>query len=195
MNRKERRNKNIKKVFQVTRYDEAVAEELQVASVKEPDQIFNKFMKFKNNLSDSAYWYILATMWNSCSQQGSDAEWVELFSADRVDRRRSIMKPKEMAAWKKLPPKLLLKRWESTRSFVYMRTPMVSSLELSQYEEFSKDEVIAYFSKNDEFIAIKKIPKLRGIEPDHIIIDDPVGLGENVIERNVEHLEVSELTR
>lgn len=77
------------------------------------NQQMDYFLSIKNHLTDYAYWQMLTTMWVNESTIYSIDGWKNLFLAKRANRLVSIMKPDELALFKKLPNKLNLYRAHS----------------------------------------------------------------------------------
>lgn len=173
MNRKERRSKNVRAIFMASRYDQAVATHLAKVSKDSPEVILDEFIKFKENLSDQGYWYILSTIWNSYPMLGTDEQWIALLKDQRHERKKSMMTPKEQKKFKRLPEQVLLVKSEDSRIFQYT---LAQSSKLpkarNQIALIPKKWIIAYFAKRDEVLV--NIPKDQGIEPKEIILDDPV---------------------
>jgi hypothetical protein len=119
---------------------------------------------FRNNrqyLSNYAYWFYLSTLWVQKSSATDLSEWKRLFSSDRPDRQRCIMKPSELEVFHALPDMVTAYRahrpgetdWiaytinlDTAIRFAFRRG--VKSI--AEYE-IAKDELLAYFSRRDEY--------------------------------------------
>lgn len=97
---------DISRTFKPLEVDKKVALEL----IKNTDaqgvaneKAIHCFLAHKDVISDYAYWYFLSTIWVSTSS-GLDIEtWKKLFLSKRSNRIRCLMKPSEVAYYKRLP--------------------------------------------------------------------------------------------
>jgi hypothetical protein len=101
-------NSDIAPNFNWNEYDADVAERL-VDFDKTPEAI-KYFANACHGLSNYAYWFFLSTLWVSYSGFSDIEMWKQLFSSDRGEKLRSIMKPSEVEAYKKLPHFLTIYR-------------------------------------------------------------------------------------
>ena len=169
--------KNIKPSEHVSKYDEAVGLKLGELAKTEPQSLIKNFNSYKDRLSNSAYWYILATMWNSYHQIGSDADWVELFSCKRINRKKGMMKSDELRKWNGLPNQVLLVNKLEDRPFVYRKYEGEPCADGETVIKIYSKLIDAYFIRRDEYIVLKEpthptqmdVPKFRN--PDEPVLE------------------------
>jgi hypothetical protein len=68
------------------------------------------FARYAYRFSDYAYWFVLGTLWVSYTGWSDLAEWKRLFAATRPGRETGLMKPSELAVYRRLPEPLLVYR-------------------------------------------------------------------------------------
>ena len=66
-------------------------------------EAFTYFMEAAPGLTDYAYWYFLGTLWVSYSGWTELQDWARMFSSTRPRKNKGLMKPYEMAKFKRLP--------------------------------------------------------------------------------------------
>ena len=119
---------------------------------------------FKRNAhkieDDSNYWNVLGTLWKLGGTVVQQDLWVEMFSVQRRNRHK-VMKGKERAAWRKLPPKVLAYRavnddseadyaisWTLSKNVAIRFSDNGKRKVVSR--EFKKNEIFAYFDRRHE---------------------------------------------
>lgn len=98
---KEMSNKDISPYFVFNYYDAQVSKKL-LKYEGTPDAI-KYFKSVCHGLTDYGYWFILSTLWVSCTDGINIDLWKELFSSERMKRKKSIMKPSELKRFEQLP--------------------------------------------------------------------------------------------
>lgn len=93
--KKYKTDKDLPKATIWDKVDEAVMHELKDAEKVGPQQLLKVFTKYKDHISNFAYWYMLGICWVRCRKANLDGEFGKLFLSDRIDRVDSIMKPSE----------------------------------------------------------------------------------------------------
>lgn len=68
------------------------------------------FSRYAWRLTDYAYWFVLSTLWVSCTDGIDLEEWRRLFSSLRSSRDTSIMKPSELEIFRALDDSIILYR-------------------------------------------------------------------------------------
>ncbi|MDT2422424.1 hypothetical protein P7D66_08545 [Enterococcus avium] len=141
------------------KYNASDAEIMKKLLVIHPDEQVGYFERKSNQLSDYAYWFLLSTMWVKEAAVAPISQWMRLFSAKRPNRRISLMKPNEMALFKKLPNKLTVYRdhADETDWISYTLNPqtaikfanMKNVNEVAEYK-LKKHDCLALFLRRDE---------------------------------------------
>lgn len=92
---------DISPVFKWNPYDAIIARKL-VELDKTPEAI-NYFAENNEGLTDYSYWFLLSNCWISYTGFSDLDLWKKLFSSDRPQRKKSIMKPSELGVFERLP--------------------------------------------------------------------------------------------
>lgn len=66
-------------------------------------EAFIYFMEAAPSLTDYAYWYFLGTLWVNYSGWTELQDWARMFSSTRPGKNKGLMKPYELAKFKRLP--------------------------------------------------------------------------------------------
>lgn len=166
INRELKRKNNISTSFRPNPFDAAVAEELgELTEIKKrPQDCLPTFDKYHHKLTDYSFWYLLSTIWVSYSGFSDLKLWIKHFSSDRPDRAKSVMKPNELKAFKKLPPMIKCYRahrhgeklWISYTLSLERARAFAEAREGGQIRVYriKKSDVTAYFLRRGEFELI-----------------------------------------
>ncbi|CAK7068901.1 MAG: hypothetical protein EUB_03751 [Eubacterium sp.] len=151
-------NKDISKKFRPNAYDSDVAE--AIIKLGETPEAMDYFLRRSYFLSDYAYWFILSTLWISCSQFAGADTWRMLFTAKRRRRKQSIMKPSELKEYNNLRWFLTVYRatapsetdWinYTLDSEVAIRFAKAKGVEKVDVYSACKRDVIALFQRREE---------------------------------------------
>jgi len=87
--------------FRWNAYDATVAE--NIIRLEGTPEAINYFSGVCEKLTNYAYWFFLSTLWVNYSGHSDINLWKRLFSSNRIQRLRSIMKPSELTAYDRLP--------------------------------------------------------------------------------------------
>lgn len=165
-NRSVKRANNISTSFRPEPFDAAVAEELlDLTTVKKtPEKCLPAFDRYAWQLTDYSFWYLLSTIWVSYSGFSDLNLWIKHFGSDRPGREKSIMKPNELKAYKKLPP--MVKAYRAHRKgetkFISYTTRLAAAKrfaracgvdEVVEYR-VPKEKILAYFLRREEYELI-----------------------------------------
>lgn len=155
----EMRTRDVSPDFRYNRTDEATIKKILPFEAT-PDAI-RVFARYEWRLSDYAYWFMLGTLWVSYTGWSELRDWIALFSSSRPNRETSLMKPSELAAFRKLPDPLTLYRAHrpnETQWISYALIPEKAAEfaarrnvgELSEYR-VAKNDVLALFLRRGEY--------------------------------------------
>jgi hypothetical protein len=92
---------DISKDFRWNPTDARIGREL--IKLQETPEAIKRFAAVCDDLTDYGYWFYLSTLWVSYTGFSDLNLWRRLFSSDRPRRQTSIMKPSELAAYKRFP--------------------------------------------------------------------------------------------
>lgn len=87
--------------FKWTVYDANIAKRL--VELEGTPEAIKYFAENAAGLTNYGYWFLLSTLWVSYSGKSDLNLWKRLFSSDRPDKKRSIMKPSEYEEYERLP--------------------------------------------------------------------------------------------
>lgn len=141
------------------------------------------FDQHSRELTDSAYWFGVSTLWVGSSNCADLETWKRLFSSNRPNRAISLMKPSELKALKKLPNKINLFRAQQpgeTDWIAYSTSPAIAA-KFAAMKGIS--EVSVFRVKKPNIAALF----LRRGEYEVIVLDK-----RTVKEVDVIHMEVTE---
>lgn len=165
-NRSVKRANNISTSFRPNPYDAAVAEELlQLTTVqKQPQKCLPAFDRYHKQLTDYSFWYLLSTIWVSYSGFSDLDLWIKHFGSDRPDREKSIMKPNELKAFKRLPKMVTAYRAHrhGETKFISYTTSLDAAKRFARARKVNhvvkykvpREKILAYFLRRKEFELI-----------------------------------------
>jgi hypothetical protein len=96
---------DISNKFKLNEKDSQIA--THILQYESTPKAITEFSELSINLTDYAYWFILSTLWVSCSGYADLNLWRRLFRSGRPKRSLCIMKPSELAAFERLPEKFI----------------------------------------------------------------------------------------
>lgn len=150
-------NQDITPDFVPNAYDSKVAE--NILRFEGTPFAIHYFSNVHLRLTDSAFWFLLSTLWVS-NTTGTDLKlWRRLFSSQRPKRRTSIMKPSELELSNRLPDKITAYRAHKEGETDWINYTIdhetaelfarINSGEIVQYS-IQKKDVIALFTRRGE---------------------------------------------
>lgn len=101
-------NGDISPQFRWNPKDAAIAREL--LKYEATPQAVIRFSQLCDALTDYSYWFLLGTLWVGYTGWSDLQLWKRLFSSRRPNRELSLMKPSELAIFRRLPDKLTVYR-------------------------------------------------------------------------------------
>lgn len=143
--------KNISTAF---KFNESDAKLMTRFITAKTNQQMDCFLDIEDQLTDYAYWYLLTTMWINESTIYPISTWKKLFSAKRANRLVSIMKPNELALYRKLPNKLILYRAHSKNETDWISYTIDLETAFKFAEMKNVDEVVEYKIKKHDCYAL-----------------------------------------
>ncbi|QGG61790.1 hypothetical protein LB003_03290 [Loigolactobacillus bifermentans] len=154
--------KDISTAFKPNRKDSEIMSEL--IKLDGDSKSVEYFDQHSHELTDSAYWFGLSTLWVGSANCADLETWKRLFSSNRPNRAISLMKPSELKALKKLPNKINLFRAQQpgeTDWIAYSTNPAVAARfavmkNISEISVFrtKKPNISALFLRRNEYEAI-----------------------------------------
>jgi len=93
---------DISPLFRWNAYDAATAAGI-IKREQDPVQALSFFFERRGGLTNYAYWFLLSTLWVMDARAADLDTWKNLFSSERPQRKKSIMKPSEVQAFERLP--------------------------------------------------------------------------------------------
>ena len=158
--------KDISSCFKYNFKDKLIG--LQLIKREETPEAIKYFSENCDKLSNYAYWFFLSTLWVSYSGQSDIELWKKLFSSDRPQKLKSIMKPSELKEYNYLPHIVTIyraKRKEEKQWIAY-------TLDLEIAKRFANerkvDKVTKYEVKKNDILALF----LRRGEKEIIVLDE-----------------------
>lgn len=164
--------------FKFNYADAHIAKEL--LKREETPEAIKYFSEHCNVLTNYSYWFLLSTLWVSYTGYSDIELWKKLFSSDRSQRLKSIMKPSELREYEYLPYKVIAyraKRPNETQWIAY-------TLDLEIAKRFAKErcvkEIHTYEIKKKDILALF----LRRGEKEIIVLDEnkPKFIGKEYLE-------------
>ena len=122
--------------------------------VTKTNQQMDYFLSIEEQLTDHAYWYLLTTMWVNESSFYPIDGWIKLFSAKRSNRLVSVMKPDELALFKKLPKKLTLYRAHSENETDWISYTLDPETAVKFAKMKNTNEIIEYKVKKHDCYSL-----------------------------------------
>lgn len=175
---------DISSEFKWNPYDATVAKGL-IKLEKTPEAI-KYFAEKSEELTDYAYWFMLSNCWVSYSGFSDLDLWKKLFSSDRAKKKKSIMKPSELAALDHLPWFVTVYRAHRPKendciaytlnkdiAFRFARERGVNTIK--EYQVKKKDIAALFLRRREEEVIILDKEKVKFIR-DHIEISEKVVL-------------------
>ncbi|TWH49614.1 hypothetical protein [Sporomusa sp. KB1] len=92
---------DVSPIFRWSAYDSTVAENM--IRLEGTPEAIKYFSEVCEKLTNYAYWFFLSTLWVNYSGRSDIELWKRLFSSERGQKLRSIMKPSELAEYDRLP--------------------------------------------------------------------------------------------
>lgn len=111
------------------------------------------FVKFREVLSDYAYWFFLSTIWVS-SSNGDLVLWKKLLSSHRSKRKTSIMKPSELAEYKRLPNVITVYRAHRENEVDWIAYTLDKQIAEKFAKERGAKEIRKYAIKKKDVLAL-----------------------------------------
>ncbi|PEH49583.1 hypothetical protein [Enterococcus faecium] len=171
--------KNISTSFQ---YNELDAKLMSRVVVTASEKKMDLFQEVSSQLSDYAYWFLLSTLWVKESNFAPISTWKKLFAEKRPNRQISLMKPDELAAFKKLPNKLNLYRAHSKDESDWISYTLDLKTAIEFAERKKVDEIVEYKVKKHDCQTLF----LRRGETEIICLDKTLAKKKRVIIINEE---------
>lgn len=92
---------DVSPLFRWNPYDSMVAK--NILKYEGTPEAIKYFSKVCDKLSNYSYWFLLSTLWVSYTGYSDLELWKKLLSSSRGQKKRSIMKPSEVAVYNNLP--------------------------------------------------------------------------------------------
>lgn len=116
-------------------------------------------------LSDYGYWFGLSTLWVSYTGFSDLRRWKRLFASDRPRRDTSLMKPSELAAWRRLPdefPAFRAHRADEDDWIAYTLDPTTAArfarergiLEVTEYRIRKADALCLFLRRGESEVLV-----------------------------------------
>lgn len=141
---------------------------LQLIKREETPEAIKYFSENCDKLTNYAYWFFLSTLWVSYTGYSDIELWKKLFSSDRPQKLKSIMKPSELKEYNYLPYNVTVyraKRPEETQWIAY-------TLDFEIAKRFAKErkvnKITKYEVKKKDILALF----LRRGEKEIIVLDE-----------------------
>lgn len=140
----------------------------EIIKREETPEAITYFSEHSDTLSDYAYWFFLSTLWVSYTGHSDINLWKHLFSSDRPNCPRCLMKPSEYKEYRRLPPFVIAYRvhrpgesdWIAyTRSIdVALRFCINRNVDDVSVYEIPRRDILALFLRRgeDEIIVLDK---------------------------------------
>lgn len=93
---------DVSPLFRWNVYDAVVAAGIAERE-QDPAQALSFFYERRDGLTNYAYWFFLSTLWVMDARAADLETWKALFTSERPQRNKSIMKPSEIQAFERLP--------------------------------------------------------------------------------------------
>ncbi len=170
--------KDISSKFKYNFQDKIIALEL-IKREGTPEAI-KYFSEKCDKLTNYGYWFLLSTLWVSYTGYSDINLWKKLFSSDRLEKLKSIMKPSELKEYKNLPYFITVyrakipgeKQWiaytldiEIAKRFAKERNVNI----ITKYEVKKRDVLALFLRRGEKAIIVLDETKPKYIEKIEII--------------------------
>lgn len=132
-----------------------------------PDAI-KYFSEHCDKLTNYAYWFLLSTLWVSYSGYSNINLWKKLFSSNRSQKLKSIMKPSELKEYNYLPYIITVYRAKRTGETQWIAYTLDFEVAKRFAKERNVEKVSKYEIKKNDVLALF----LRRGEKEIIILDE-----------------------
>lgn len=153
--------------------DKLIAE--QLCKREETPEAIKYFSEHCEELTNYSYWFLLSTLWVSYTGYSDINLWKKLFSSDRPQKLKSIMKPSEIKEYNYLPYSITIyrakrpgeKQWiaytldlEIARRFAKERNVNI----VTKYEVKKRDILALFLRRGEKEVLVLDETKTKFIE-------------------------------
>lgn len=158
--------KDISSCFKFNYYDQHIAKELlKREGTAEAIKYFSENCK---DLSNYAYWFFLSTLWVSYSGNSDINLWKKLFSSDRPQKLKSIMKPSELKEFNYLPYFITIYRAKRPNEKQWIAYTLDIEIAKRFAKERNVNKITKYEVKKRDVLALF----LRREEKEILVLDE-----------------------
>lgn len=145
-----------------------------------PDAI-KYFAEECEGLSDYGYWFFLSTLWVSYTGHSDLNVWKRLFSSERPNRKKCIMKPSELKVFEQLPYFITVYRAHRHNEedwIAYTLDPLIAARfarersvnRISEYKVKKKDVVALFLRRGEKEIIILDKTKVQFVSEIDVLV-------------------------
>lgn len=158
--------KDISTCFKFNFYDQNIAKGL--IKREGTTEAIKYFSENCDRLTNYGYWFFLSTLWVSYSDYSDIDLWKRLFSADRPQKLKSIMKPSELKEYNRLPYFITIYRAKRPNEKKWIAYTLDIDIAKRFAKERKVNKITKYEVKKKDVLALF----LRRGEKEIIVLDE-----------------------